>query len=191
MAESYMIIGGSASGKSSFAEQLARRLQNDRQLPVYYLATGCIADEEFALRVKRHRARRPTDWQTIEEEHELAGAIQRCGLSEAIILVDGIGTWISNLLFLYGGVDCKPDDDLENKVLLCLQKVSDAIKNARGIVILVADEVGMSIVPAYASARTFKDVNGQANQVIAATVQNVYWVAAGIPLCLKGRGDKL
>lgn len=190
MAETYMVIGGSASGKSTFAEQLARRLQSDFSYPVYYLATGSIEDDEFARRVKRHQERRPQDWQTIEEKHELAGAIRKCGLNNAIILVDGIGTWISNLLLLYGGFDCQPDDELNRKVMQDLEEVAAAMGNARGMVIMVADEVGMGVVPAYTSARTFRDINGQANQIIAAAADNVYWVAAGIPLCLKGRAEK-
>jgi adenosylcobinamide kinase/adenosylcobinamide-phosphate guanylyltransferase len=187
MAEAVMILGGSGSGKSAYAEEMAAFLEQELGLGVCYLATGTIADEEFARRVALHRQRRPASWRTVEEGLDLAGALRGLGQGPLICLVDGIGTWVSNLLLQNADEeDWTWDAGQENQFLQRLQEFIEAWAGMEGVLILVADEAGMGVVPEYALGRAFRDLNGKANQMLAQAADTVYFVAAGLPLCLKG-----
>jgi adenosylcobinamide kinase / adenosylcobinamide-phosphate guanylyltransferase len=190
MAEAIMVLGGSSSGKSSYAENLARKMQEKYDCQVYYLATGTIWDEEFASRVEKHRQRRPDDWQTVEEPCDLAGVFNIIEDHFAIVMVDGVGTWLSNMMCRQSGENFEWNEAKEKSSLHAVLNFIDHWDRFNGIIIMVADEVGMEIVPEYYQARIFRDLNGQVNQILARKSSRVYFVAAGIPICLKG-GDQL
>lgn len=186
MPDVYMVLGGSSSGKSGFAEKLAQELQEEYNCDVFYLATGVITDEEFAARVERHRLRRPQQWHTIEESRSLAGVIEKWHHHPAVLLVDCIGTWTANLM--YSGEWDSQDWGMEREAD-CLREVEAFIRawdGFSGAIILVADEVGQGIVPEYPQARAFRDLNGKINQMIAARASHVYLVTAGIVTRIKG-----
>jgi adenosylcobinamide kinase/adenosylcobinamide-phosphate guanylyltransferase len=167
-----LALGGARSGKSRFAEELAERSGPLRT----YIATAEAFDGEMQSRIDKHRARRGEGWQTIEAPLALSETLAACG--SPVVLVDCLTLWISNLMFR--------DRDVASEInLLCA-----ALERASGHVILVSNEVGMGIVPENALSRGFRDMQGLANQKVAAVADAVYFVAAGLPLTLKTPATK-
>ena len=164
-----LVLGGSRSGKSAFAESLARE-----QGRGVYIATAERVDEEMASRIEAHRARRGASWRTVEVPLELPEAIRRESALQTCLLVDCLSVWLGNLMHHGRCVDLAREDLL------------DALRSAAGPVVLVANEVGLGIVPDNATARAFRDHAGRLNQSVAALARRVYFVAAGLPLTLKG-----
>jgi adenosyl cobinamide kinase/adenosyl cobinamide phosphate guanylyltransferase len=170
-----LVLGGGRSGKSGFAEQLAGVAP-----PVRYLATAFVdpADADFAERVALHRARRPADWTTVEPGDDLSGLIARgaCGTT----LVDDLGTWLTARLDARGGWDGPP-----GAVAPDADALVDAVRAATGRLILVSPEVGLGVLPATRSGRVFRDELGTLNQRLAAVVDEVFFVIAGLPTRVK------
>lgn len=163
-----LVLGGARSGKSAFAERLAESHAG----PLLYIATAEAGDAEMAARIAAHRARRGGRWQAVEAPQALPatlGALPPCGA----VLVDCLTLWLSNLLL--AGADL---DDAGDHLLRSL--------DARlAPTIVVANEVGLGIVPDNALARRFRDAAGRLNQRVAAAADAVHLVAAGLPLTLK------
>ena len=178
-----LVLGGARSGKSAYAEALARA--TCRQ--VCYIATASAGDDEMARRIAHHRERRPDAWITVEEPIRLAETIDAHAGTETVVLVDCLTLWLSNLIFLddtvfpeTGVVTLSPRFAAERERLLA------ALARPRGDVILVSNEVGMGIVPVGAVTRCFADEAGRLNQAVAAIADRVVLIAAGLPLVLKG-----
>ncbi len=165
-----LVLGGARSGKSRYAEAAIEAAAGGG----LYLATAGIADAEMAVRVAEHRARRGPAWSTIEEPVEIARRIEAGARPDRPILVDCLTLWLSNLML------AGRDPDAETERLMA------ALGRARGSVVLVANEVGLGIVPDNALAREFRDHAGRLNQRIAAAADTVVFIAAGLPLALKG-----
>ncbi|MDD5677607.1 MAG: bifunctional adenosylcobinamide kinase/adenosylcobinamide-phosphate guanylyltransferase [Kiritimatiellae bacterium] len=166
------ILGGARSGKSRLAQDIAARLW---RRPVY-LATAEILDDEMAARVRMHRRTRSRHWRCVEEPLEIARIIRRGIPGTDGILVDCLTIWLSNVLLKEGrGAFRRRRDELVV-----------ALSQARQDVIMVANEVGMGIVPEYELGRTFRDLAGWLNQAVAKEADTVVFVAAGLPLVLKG-----
>jgi adenosylcobinamide kinase/adenosylcobinamide-phosphate guanylyltransferase len=179
-----LVFGGARSGKSALAERLAR----DAGKEVVYLATSHAGDAEMAARIAHHQARRPADWQTVEEPTALAGTLRMLCSPGRIVLVDCLTLWLTNLMFAarqdypeVGPVDLPPRFTSERAALL-----EWLDEEARGDVMFVSNEVGMGIVPYGAVSRAFVDEAGRMNQDVAARCDRVLFVAAGLPLALKG-----
>lgn len=171
MTRHVLILGGARSGKTALAERLAIELG---ERPAY-LATAEALDREMEERVATHRRQRAGRFETIEEPLELANAIERAALEHDVILVDCLTLWVSNLLGAGEDVAEAVED---------LADALEAIESSR--IILVSNEVGLGIVPDNALARTFRDLAGWANQRLGEICPDVYFVAAGLPLVLKG-----
>src|SRR5262249_37761726 len=154
--------------KSRFAEEL---IEGAAQ-PGLYLATAEPLDDEMCARVAAHRARRGAQWMTIEEPLELVNIL----LAEETrpVLIDCLTLWLSNLM------GAKRDIGFESARLLSV------LPQERTPVVMVANEVGLGIVPDNAIAREFRDHAGRLNQDIARLAQRVVFMAAGLPLALKG-----
>ena len=166
------ITGGARSGKSRFAEELARRFSG----PKAYLATAQALDEEMAERIRRHRENRPADWHTLEEPIKVAGCIEEERDRFNLILLDCLTLWVSNLMM--AGWDGARILDEGSRLL-------DACRNARGSLILVGNEVGMGIVPENAQARLFRDLSGFIQQKVAREADEVYFMVSGLPMKIK------
>ncbi len=166
------ISGGARSGKSRLGEQLAIGFG----APLCYLATGEAKDPEMAERIHRHRARRGPDWRTVEEPLDLCRALrQQQGLCSAI-LVDCMTLWITNLLLRH------------NDPVRVLREVGTLIELFPALespCILISNEVGMGIVPENSLARTFRDLAGEANEMLAGAADEAYVMFSGLPLRLK------
>jgi adenosylcobinamide kinase/adenosylcobinamide-phosphate guanylyltransferase len=164
-----LVLGGARSGKSSYAEQLAEGGPG----ACVYLATATAGDAEMAARIARHQQRRGARWRTVEAPLDLASALSASATAEAVVLVDCLTLWLSNILF--------EELDVENEC----EKLIETLPGLAGPVILVSNEVGLGIVPDNALARRFRDDAGRLNQAVAAAAQSVVFVAAGLPLVLK------
>ena len=179
-----LVFGGARCGKSAYAEQLAAESGKE----VVYVATARSGDGEMAARIMHHRERRDPAWTTIEEPLALGTLIAERASPNCVILIDCLTLWLSNLLFSEArtfpetGDIIPPDCFGEQRTQLL-----SALEHAKGNVILVSNEVGMGIVPMGAVSRWFVDEAGRLNQAIAARCNRVVWVAAGLPLYLKGK----
>ncbi|MRR54315.1 MAG: bifunctional adenosylcobinamide kinase/adenosylcobinamide-phosphate guanylyltransferase [Deltaproteobacteria bacterium] len=172
MSTTIFITGGARSGKSRLAERLAEGFG----APLCYIATGEARDGEMAERIDRHRQRRGSAWQTVEEPLQLGEAIrERDGRCRAI-LVDCITLWITNLLFHHDAVE---------PVLVEVRTLAELLPTLQTPLILVSNEVGMGIVPENALARSFRDLAGHTNQILAEASDEVYVTISGIPVKLK------
>jgi adenosylcobinamide kinase/adenosylcobinamide-phosphate guanylyltransferase len=163
----HLVVGGARSGKSSFAERLAR----DCGLRVTYVATCEARDDEMSERIAHHRERRPPEWRTVEEPLLLADALQRDAAGDTCVMVDCLTLWLTNVLL----------GEHEEEI----DKLLAALPALPGRILLVSNEVGWGIVPENALARRFRDEQGRLNQRIAAIADEVTLVAAGLPLKLK------
>lgn len=177
MAHTIFITGGARSGKSVFAEKRALEFG----APLGYLATAQALDSEMGERVRRHRERRGSEWNTIEEPVQLSQALARCDGRYQAILVDCVTLWLSNLLF----ADESGGESAEESVHGELRLLKSTLQGMVTPVVLVSNEVGMGIVPDNALARMFRDIAGSANQILAAAADEVHAVISGIPLRLK------
>jgi len=172
-----LITGGVRSGKSRFAESLAMT----HGAPLCYLATAQALDSEMDERIRRHRNRRDAAWQTVEEPLLLPQTLARLDGSYRAILVDCITLWLTNLLLSRYPDQIGPEEDLLND----LHRLSATLREMSTPVILVTNEVGMGIVPEHRLGRLFRDLAGQANQILAASCGEVYAMISGLPLKLK------
>jgi adenosylcobinamide kinase/adenosylcobinamide-phosphate guanylyltransferase len=179
-----LILGGARSGKSGYAERIAHASGKE----VVYAATSRAGDIEMAARIAHHRERRPTHWRTVEEELALAQVLREVCAPGRLVLVDCLTLWLSNLMFCDGrawpdvGEVALPERfHQEHAALLAL--LDDGLA---GDIVFVSNEVGMGIVPWGAVSRCFADEAGRLNQAVAARADRVVFVAAGLPLVLKG-----
>jgi len=162
------VTGGARSGKSGFAERLARL----GAAPRTYIATAQAWDDEMRDRIARHRDDRGTDWHTVEAPLDLAGAL--AAVASGTVLVDCATLWLSNRMLAGHDLEAATKDLLA------------ALAATPVPVVLVSNEVGWGIVPDNALARAFRDAQGRLNQRIAAQAGLAVLVVAGLPLVLKG-----
>jgi adenosylcobinamide kinase/adenosylcobinamide-phosphate guanylyltransferase len=163
------VLGGARSGKSRHAEALICALPP----PWRYVATAQALDAEMQKRIALHRERRGASWETHEAPLALAETIDRLARDPAPILVDCLTLWLTNLML--GGHDTEAS----------LAQLEAALDAARAPVVLVANEVGLGIVPENALARRFRDEAGRLNQRLAARADRVLLMVAGLPLQVK------
>jgi len=179
-----LILGGARSGKSSYAEVLAPRLGRR----VLYVATAEALDEEMRARVAAHRARRPAGWQTLEVPLNVGAALEASPQAAGadVILVDCLSLLVSNVLLSRWPE--APEPDVET-AMGWVQAEVDALLAARqrlgAQLVVVSNEVGLGVVPAYALGRTYRDCLGWANQALARIAGQVILMFAGLPVDLK------
>jgi adenosylcobinamide kinase/adenosylcobinamide-phosphate guanylyltransferase len=165
-----LVLGGARSGKSAHAESLISASGLER----VYIATAEAGDPEMVDRIAAHRARRGSDWRTVEAPYELEDAIAAEAKEERAVLVDCLTLWLSNLM--------AAGEDVEART----GRLVETAKAAGGLRVLVSNEVGLGIVPDTPLGRRFRDAQGRMNQAIAAAADHVVFTAAGLPLTLKG-----
>jgi len=164
------VVGGAKSGKSSFALQQAGALAGRKA----YVATAQPLDDEMRQRIEKHRAQRGKDWDTFEEPIKMARVLRQMGPDYAAWVIDCLTLWLSNLLI--------SSEDLEEEIDAFLAFLKH---DAYPTLFIVSNEVGMGIVPDNALSRRFRDRAGYLNQQVAGIADEVYLVAAGIPLRIK------
>ena len=169
---SYLVLGGARSGKTRRALQLASRVGRKA-----YIATAEAFDDEMRERIAQHQAERDANWQTVEAPLELAEAIAKPPDAARVAVVDCLTLWLSNLMHAERDIGAETT------------KLTQAVAKCPIDVILVSNEVGLGIVPENALARRFRDAQGRLNQEVAAHVDIVEFVAAGLPMRLKPAGS--
>jgi adenosylcobinamide kinase/adenosylcobinamide-phosphate guanylyltransferase len=165
-----LVLGGARSGKSAFAESLV----TDTGLKRHYLATGRAWDDEMRARIGKHRADRGEGWVTVEEPLELTSALAGIDDPAHGVLIDCLTLWATNLMM--------EERDMARE----FSRLRDHALSARARLVFVSNEVGLGIVPENRMARDFRDHAGRLHQQIAAIADEVYFVAAGLPLKMKG-----
>ena len=176
MGRNVFVIGGARSGKSAYAEQLATdnfRALNHADASLYYLATAQAFDQEMQARIDLHQQRRNTNWQTIDAPIDLPGKLVSCSHQQAVILVDCLSIWTTNLLIAEADIAQARDDFVQ------------AVTDSAATIIMVASETGLGIVPDTALSRQFRDANGITNQIIAQIADEVYFIVAAIAQKIK------
>ena len=174
------ILGGARSGKSRFAQHLAAR----RGQQVTFVATAEAGDEEMRLRIEDHRRARPEHWLTLEAPNGVAEATRSATREAEVVLVDCLSLFVSNLLLAAG-------DDLQAAAQSIEQEVEALLSAAAAGpagVIIVSNEVGLGVVPAYPLGRVYRDLLGWANARVARAADEVYWMVAGMPIEVKASG---
>ena len=178
-----LITGPSRSGKSEWAEQLATQEATRNQQQVVYIATAQITadDADWRSRIEKHRTRRPISWQTEEVPMALADAIllprETNSQRSYCLLIDSLGTWLANLI---------DQDDVSWE--RSQQGLIDALGKTNSKVILVAEETGWGVVPAYELGRRFRDRLGSLSRAVGQISTDVYLVTNGYAINLKQLG---
>jgi len=166
--QSHLIIGGARSGKSRYAVEQARAAHR----PTAFLATAPAGDQGMRDRIARHRRERPPDWLTLEEPIEIADACRRLARHAEIIVVDCLTLWVANLL----GKGLT-DDDVQDAGTA----FAALIGQRPASLVIVSNEVGEGVHPPTAIGLRFRDALGAVNQSIAAAVDRVTLMVAGLP----------
>ncbi len=177
MGEMILILGGARSGKTALAEDLARGLG-----PVTYVATATRepGDSEMLARIDRHRAKRPQEWATVEVPRDLGAALPALVARPGTVVIDCVTLWLTNLMLGIGG-----GPELDDGAILAAVAEAGRASKGEARVAWVSNEVGSGVVPENRLARRFADLQGLANQELAAQADSVYLSVAGLPLRLK------
>ena len=183
MSKIILVTGGARSGKSTFAEKLASKINKDTNTKKAYIATAEIFDDEMKQRVKLHQSRRGEDWQTFEAPFNAEIAIEEANKISNVILFDCLTIYLSNFLCSFENLDDL--DKINVKLKIVVEKLITSAQNIDGTIIFVTNEVGAGIVPENKLARVYRDCAGIANQMIASVADEVYLVVAGISVNLK------
>jgi uroporphyrin-III C-methyltransferase len=174
-----LVLGGSRSGKSRYAERLA---SSAASVTYVATATGDPGDPEWVARIEGHRQRRPAAWETVETR-DLAKLFARDDGS--VLLVDSITTWLAGVMDEYGCWAEPPEPDSDQRLTEALGSLVRAWTATRSSIIAVSDEVGGGVVPPTRAGRRFRDLLGELNQRLAAAAEEVWLVTAGIPQRLR------
>jgi adenosylcobinamide kinase/adenosylcobinamide-phosphate guanylyltransferase len=169
-----LVLGGCRSGKSRFAEEWATSRYPRRTFIATLTRTD---DDELAQRIAQHRRSRSAEWRTVEEPLDLVGALRAQQGTTDLVLIDCLTLWLTNLL-----LHDLSDGEIEGAV----QELGRAVRAVAVPVVMVANEVGLGLVPESPLGRRFRDLAGWTNQQMAAACSHVVLVTAGIPLALKG-----
>ena len=173
-----LILGGARSGKSTYAENLAR----EQDGTVLYVATAVPFDDEMRLRIDRHRAERPSYWRTLEAPRQTGAAIAQAPAAD-LVLLDCLTVLANNVMApMPEPVNVETAESALNAEiddLLAAYAANDAEW------IIVSNEVGLGIVPAYPLGRVYRDALGRANQRLAAQADRVLFMVAGLPMTVK------
>lgn len=176
-----LFLGGARSGKSAYAQQLAEQSKQK----ITYLATAEAGDSEMQMRINAHKASRSTSWTTWEGKMELLPSV--IAQTEGVLLLDCLTLWLTRL-FLQAP---ESEADEEKTWLNAQKKIFEQteallLPASYSHLIIVSNEVGLSLVPPNRMGRRFRDLQGKANQIVAARADRVALFVAGIPLWIKG-----
>ncbi|KFO68936.1 hypothetical protein ER57_00605 [Smithella sp. SCADC] len=172
-----LILGGARSGKSSFAENIAREIGH----AVLFIATATAGDNEMAERIRQHQASRPAGWQTLEIPYNLGNHL--ASPVAPVVIVDCITLLVSNILVSLP--ENTSDEVVLDKICTEIDELIAAQARLGGQWLIVSNEVGLGLVPPYSLGRVYRDALGRANQALARAAGRVILMVAGIPVVVK------
>ncbi len=178
-----LLIGGARSGKSSYAEEMARQIGGE----VLFVATAEARDDEMHRRIEVHKKSRPAHWHTLETPCKVGNYIASDNRAYKVVVLDCVTLLVNNILcqhMVENGDDVN-EKAVEDDVKAEIKAIIDCMQKSPATYILVTNEVGEGIIPLGASTRIYRDVLGRANQMLARAVDEVYLMVAGIPLRVK------
>ncbi len=168
----FFITGGARSGKSAFAQKLAKDVAGKPA----FIATAQALDQEMAAKIAKHRQDRGAAWDTYEEPLAVADLLRKLSGRYQVVLLDCLTLWLSNIIAHSEG-----DETVVNRS----DQLIAAVREFAGTCIIVSNEVGLGIVPDNALARKFREMAGMLNQKVAEAADEVFFTAAGIPMKIK------
>ena len=174
-----LILGGARSGKSSHAQYLAEQTGKS----VTFLATAQALDDEMSTRIRKHRAERPADWDTLEIPFNIASHISQ--LKSDVVILDCITLLLSNLLMQFVKDDRADEAPYMSAVQKEIKELIAKMREQNQDWIIVSNEVGLGLVPPYQMGRIYRDAIGWANQQLAREADKVTLMVAGIPMVVK------
>lgn len=179
--------GGARSGKSEYAEKYVEVRNYTKKI---YIATAIPFDNEMKLRIKKHQDQRKGEWTTIEAYKDLKNKIETHREAGGVILLDCLTNLVSNLMLLDEKLDW---DNLSNEEFLYLedkivQEIISLLKYLEKIdmdTVIVSNELGLGVVPAYPLGRYFRDICGRINKIVAEYSKEAYFIVSGIAMKIK------
>lgn len=180
MGQLILILGGARSGKSAYAQRLARELGGDAVLVV---ATATAGDAEMAQRIDRHRQSRPLRWRTLECPRHIGAALHAELAEASVVVVDCLTLLVSNVML---ALDAPPAAETATTAVQAeIAALLQVCRRNHATFIVVSNEVGLGLVPDTPLGRLYRDLLGQANQTLAAQAQAVYLMVAGLAVDVK------
>jgi adenosylcobinamide kinase/adenosylcobinamide-phosphate guanylyltransferase len=177
-----LILGGARSGKSSYAEKMVSNLGSS----VLYIATAEAGDAEMAARIAAHRQARPEQWQLLEAPRFVGEALTRLAGGPDVLLLDCLTLLVSNIVI---SLEHQAQQEIERAVLAEVKAILAAHKKLDVPLVVVSNEVGLGVVPAYSLGRAYRDALGRANQYLASQADCVLFMVAGLPMIVKDGGE--
>ncbi len=174
-----LILGGARSGKSSYAQSLAE----ESGKTVTFLATAQALDDEMSARIQKHRAERPSNWETLEVPLGVASQSQR--IKSDVVILDCITLLVSNLLMQFVKDDIVDEEPFTMEVEKEVNQLIAKMLAQKQDWIIVSNELGLGLVPPYQMGRVYRDGLGWANQRLAREADKVIFMVAGIPTVIK------
>jgi len=175
-----LVLGGARSGKSSHAQKLAEGSGRS----VTFLATAQALDEEMSARIEKHKSERPAAWRTLEVPFGIAPCVE--GIQSEVVILDCMTLLLSNLLMQFVKDDLADEELFIQAVKKEIEGLISAIHESDQHWIIVSNEVGLGLVPAYQMGRVYRDGIGWSNQRLAREAERVLFMVAGIPMSVKG-----
>lgn len=174
-----LILGGARSGKSTYAQKLAEGLNR----PTLFVATAIAFDDEMRVRIAAHQADRPVGWKTLEAPREVGPAIRSYPDPQPVILLDCLTLLANNAILALP--DPENAEAAQEALDAEVEGLLAAYAESQAHWIVVSNEVGLGLVPAYPLGRVYRDVLGRANQRLAQEATRVILMVAGIPMIIK------
>jgi adenosylcobinamide kinase / adenosylcobinamide-phosphate guanylyltransferase len=178
-----LLLGGARSGKSSYAEQLAKGMAKK----VLFVATAEAGDEDMRFRIQKHQQARPSNWRTLEATCHIGKWIEDKIEDEDLVIIDCITMLVSNIFCQLDASQFEniQDSILEKQVTTEIQELKECLRKIKASFIIISNEVGLGLVPDNRMGRLYRDILGRANQMLAQNANEVYFMVAGIPLIVK------
>lgn len=186
MSKILLVTGGARSGKSTFAEKYLM----DRFEKVAYIATAIPFDDEMKLRIAKHKAQRPSHWETFEQYKNLDLLVSEIAKSNEACLLDCLTIMVTNWMMDAEHIDWyhpSPElvDGLQKDILSAMVVLMERLRTLNLTMVFVTNELGMGVVPENPMARAFRDLAGRVNQLVASYADEVYLLVCGLPMTIK------
>jgi adenosylcobinamide kinase/adenosylcobinamide-phosphate guanylyltransferase len=178
---STLITGGARSGKSTLAQEMGKKAKGQ----VLFVATAEAGDEEMTRRIQAHKESRPAGWKTLEVQTHIGSRILAETGDAGTVIIDDITLLVMNVFTACG--EKAEADTIDKAVTAEIEELIDCISRSKADFFIVTNEVGLGIIPADIVSRLYRDLLGKANRLLAAHVDEVYFMVAGIPMRVKGK----